>query len=294
MKRSAIRHLACSPTSPYLAAALFEYTVQIWNLDILSQVGEFETILTFGGSRLALDTSGQFCVAAGWGSGIAAYRAPSGEVLWHRKDLKHVQSVTLEPSGTKIYCGRDEGALHILESHTGETIVRLPGVEEVIESLFSPQLLLVSRGRDHTVRGRKEFRVERLGFALLDGVFGEDFLCLSEARGPVRCFNSATGAELLRFLPDSGTHVIKLGYRMADGFFYGILGNFERRGVCNLLRFEARSGKCYEVCPLDNSWEIQFCRGGDLLVSGEGTLINVSDGKILGTLDFPTQEYSED
>ena len=64
MQDSAIQHLAITDESSIVAAALFEKTVQIWSWKTGQQLGEFQTMLDFGGRRLALnpvmDTVGEF------------------------------------------------------------------------------------------------------------------------------------------------------------------------------------------------------------------------------------------
>jgi hypothetical protein len=64
MQDSAIRHLAITDKSSIVAAALFKKTVQIWSWRTGQQLGEFQTMLDFGGRRLALnpvmDTAGEF------------------------------------------------------------------------------------------------------------------------------------------------------------------------------------------------------------------------------------------
>ena len=52
--------------APRVAAALFERTVQLWDVRTAQQLSQFETVFSFGGRRLALSPYGDLCVAAGW------------------------------------------------------------------------------------------------------------------------------------------------------------------------------------------------------------------------------------
>ena len=92
MRDSAIRHLAACDGGSLIAAAHFESKVQIWDWHDARQIGELETILDFGGRRLALAAGGSICITGSWTQGLAAYLVPNGECLWRRSDLVRVQA----------------------------------------------------------------------------------------------------------------------------------------------------------------------------------------------------------
>jgi hypothetical protein len=64
MCASAVTELAAAEQSPHVAAALFERTVEIWDLQTGKRISSLDTILSIGGERLALHPNGRQCVAA--------------------------------------------------------------------------------------------------------------------------------------------------------------------------------------------------------------------------------------
>jgi hypothetical protein len=64
-----VRHLATAYTGRIAAAAAFNSTVATWDLNAKSPLAMFESVLEFGGRRLAIDTVGERCAAAAYDSG---------------------------------------------------------------------------------------------------------------------------------------------------------------------------------------------------------------------------------
>ena len=90
-----VRHIAIARARPVAALAAFESQVAIWDLQTLRRTIEFETVLDFGGRRLALSSDGSCCIAGAYNrDGVAAYDTNTGRVLWSRRDLKKVQYVS--------------------------------------------------------------------------------------------------------------------------------------------------------------------------------------------------------
>ncbi|MEW5990497.1 MAG: hypothetical protein AB1736_04010 [Chloroflexota bacterium] len=96
----------------------------------------FETVLDFGGRRLALCSRGAepVVVAGAWERlGACAYDASTGERRWQRKDLKRVQRLSPAADGSLAAVGR-EGAMQILDTATGETVATLRSAEQLWQS----------------------------------------------------------------------------------------------------------------------------------------------------------------
>jgi hypothetical protein len=191
MRDSAIRHLVITDEFSILAAALFEKTVQIWSWETGQQLGEFETMLDFGGRRLALTPDGETCIVGAYGQrgrgerGLAAYSIPDGRPLWNRKEIHQIQQVGVSGSGREVFCGVEASSAHIIDTATGETIGRARGATRIIGSQYTSHKLIVQKGR-YVVRGDSEFDIPPLSFALLDAVFSPDALCLSEPGNALR------------------------------------------------------------------------------------------------------------
>ena len=195
MRKSAIRHLAITDEPSIVAAAFFESRVQIWSWRTSQQLGEFETILDFGGRRLALTPDGRICIACSFHHGLAAYSVPDGRVLWHRRDFRKVQQVTLSASGREIYCGVDESLVHIVEAETGSALGKVARASEIVSSQVSPHELVVKRDK-YVVQGPGELEIPTNSFALLDAAFSPESVCLSEPKTGIRCIDLASGSLL--------------------------------------------------------------------------------------------------
>jgi len=92
------------------------------------------------------------------------------------------------------------------------------------------------------------------------------------------------------FLPERGSHVLKLWFRNADNNFYGVLWQYQTGGFRQLVKLDAKSGEATGLCSLD-SWEETYCERLDCVVTSRGELINLSEGAILHRLEFPLKDY---
>ena len=91
-----MRHIATSQDGSVFLTAEFEKKVYSWNINTYENISEFNTVLDFGGKRLAITEDGTRCVAASYSRrGISMYDVLTGSVIWHRKDINRVQFVTL-------------------------------------------------------------------------------------------------------------------------------------------------------------------------------------------------------
>lgn len=89
-------------------------------------------------------------------------------------------------------------------------------------------------------------------------------------------------------MPPRGFHVIKLSHQ-EDEAFYGHLLGYEFPEAA-LLRFSPDNGECAELCRYDLSKK----RGGDfgqgVFIAGNGEVLSLVDGRVVGQLAFPIQE----
>jgi WD40 repeat protein len=296
MRASAIRCMAASKRSSRVAAALFESQVQIWDVETGKLIKEFETVFSFGGSRLTLGPLGERCIAAAWKAGkdggVACYDTNTGMLVWHRQDLKQTQRVRFSPGGESAWCVPDSGPTKLLDSANGKTLDALTGVRDIFDSAYSAELLLVKRKRIYILTKEKTLQVPRLTFALLDVAFGPQTIAISESAGPVRCLDSSTGNELWRQSPGKQIHYLRVWYRQTDGNFYGVPWDFRTGSFRSLVRLDANSGKPTVVCSL-HSWDEVYCTKSDRLITSNGEVINLSDGKRLHQLQFPETDYPD-
>ncbi|MCB9421792.1 MAG: WD40 repeat domain-containing protein [Ardenticatenaceae bacterium] len=293
---SAIRHIAPSYNGEIIAAALFEQTVSLWNISNGLQVSEFETILDFGGSRLALSHVECACLTAAYHvHGLACYGTPTGELRWQRKELKKIQQIVITPNGRDAYCCFEEGPCQILDVSTGETTERIRGLRYV---WLDPQSAFQLRKSNKLAvvdwNGKQAFQIKPDSFAVLDAVFSKKQLALSESGANVRIFDLASGREVVRHVQPKNHHVLELSFSEYDSMFYGVQWNYHNGGPKLLLRFNPESTETEVVRDLGRPAVVAFCQGGTHLLTSEGDVINCQTGEMVIRLTFPQKEYPKD
>ena len=297
MLDSAIRTISIARRSPVAAAALFEKKVQIWNLANAELVSELDTVFEFGGHRLTLSPTGEYCVAArfraGQNGGVVCYETGSGRKIWHRADLRRVQGVRFSAANEAIWCEVEGKPVLSLDINTGLTLGSLRTVCDVFDSPFTQHVLQEPLGRDKdlAIVGSTTLLVSRSTFAILDATFSPDALCLSEAGGPVRCLNLETGKERWRYQPPAGNHVLRLSYQ-ADQSFYGMQWAYERGGPKLLLRFSQSTGAAKNVCDLNTFPDALGFGHGEVLLSS-GDVVSLFTGETIRQLAFPRKDYPD-
>jgi hypothetical protein len=297
MRASDIRELAISDESAIVAAALFEKTVQIWSWTTGQQLGEFKTVFSFGGRRLALTPDGSICIAGGWGRGLAAYSVPDGRILWHRRDIHRVQTVRLSGSGREIYCGVEASPAHILVAATGEHIGRVRAAIGLYGSRYTSHRMIVKKGR-YEVHGETEFKVPAWSFGLLDATFSPEALCLSEpgnflhpseATAGIRSIDLTTG-NLLWHLSIGSNH---LAFNSMDQKFYCAGSELNAPRKTFLIRLASRLQDCDHLAALDKCWNGAFTPSGKVFVTAQGDVYETSSGTLLAHLAFPQRDYPD-
>lgn len=270
-----------------------ECTVYIWDLKTRKRVSVIGTPLDFGGSRLAINPRGDMCAVASYTlGGLACYAADTGEVVCVRDDLKKLHTVTYSPDGARLYCGGDQGSLAVLDAETGADLAKIPSADKVFCSPFKPIELLSKRKKGlielRAVGGKRVATVVRTTFAMLDADFGPDRVCISESGGPVRCLETDSGAELWRYTPRPGRHVLRLAYAPKAERFFGVEWPYVKGGAKRLLRFETDSGKVTLVTTIGKaSAKEVFCSRREVLLTTEGEAIDVVTGVSKKWFRFP-------
>jgi WD40 repeat protein len=292
---TAVRHLAGTIDGPRIAAAAFEHHVSVWDVRTRRHVSTFRTILDFGGSRLAMHPSGEWVVAAAYYvDGLAAYDAETGEPAWTRCDLKKLQIIDFSPDGAGLFAGSDNKPCLVLDARTGETVDSLRGVRAVYASPFEPLRLLDGpRPEVRTAENERRFRIARESFGTAAVAFSPAAVCISEAAGPVRCLDLASGGEVWRYVPPAGRHVLALAY-LADGCFAAFEWAYSGGSGAGLMVLDGKDGSEISRHAAGSSHDATFALAGEILVTADGKLIRTRDGGVEDTLplgrDFPPRE----
>lgn len=289
MRDSAIRHVSVCDERSLIAAALFESTVQIWNWDKAQQIGEFETVLDFGGRRLSLAVGGTICVTGSWGHGLAAYSIPNGECLWRRPDLTKIQLLTTSASGQEIYCGFDKGPVAVVDGSTGAVSRTVRNALRLFSSRITRYELLQERDR-YRIMGEHESDIRAKSFTLHDAALSPDRVCLSEPDVGIRCIDVESGTQLWHH-PDLWTDHLALATK--DFNFYCVAMMHTPPHDCSLVRLAPNLIECDQLAFLGPCWEAAFSPSGNVLVTMRGEVYETCTGRLLTQLDFPQCDYPD-
>ena len=123
--------LVASPIGPQLGD---HYPVEVWSVGDARLLARFDTVVDFGGHRLALATAEDrlVVVAAAYDRlGVAGYDAMFGEGLWQRPNLKRAQH--LEPADRLVVVSFERGPAHVLEASTGTTLATVRGCPALLD-----------------------------------------------------------------------------------------------------------------------------------------------------------------
>lgn len=297
IRASAVREISASSASARIAAALFERTVQIWDLRSGRKISEFDTVFTFGGRRLALDPSGELCFAAGWArgknGGVACYEASSGKLLWHRADLAQTQYLMFSNADANLWWVPETGSTFRLNALSGDAVEQIRGIKSIYDSPYGDVRLMEKRRRDYVVTAKRDFTIARLSFALLDAAFAPDSVCICESGGFARCLGLTSGTEWWTCDPGKRFHVLRIWYRYEENTFYGVRWEHEKGESRILVRLERRTGELREVCDLSSSWAEILSPVLGYLVTSAGSVIGLPEGRLLNCLAFPECDYPE-
>jgi hypothetical protein len=290
-----IRQLATSLNGAIVAAGQFERRVHIWDVTERKLRGTLETILDFGGRRLAITEDGQCCIAGAYRiEGIAAYSTSDGTEVWRRKDLKKVQKIQSSLDGRRVFCSFDAKPCHVLNRETGRTRRTLTGVRSVWESPYEPLTLLVKRELVlQSEAGKKLAAIPCKSFAVLSVAFAPGFVCVSESAGPTRCLSTQDGREIWRST-EAGEHALRLAFDERSQAFVGVCWSYEVSGPHLLRSFALRNGESTRLTELPALGEFEFAQRGSRLLSSDGFLFDTATGSRVDQFDFPVSSDPTD
>lgn len=283
----AVRHIDCPVGEGDLfVTAQFERTVTLWSFQQRRAVATFDTVLDFGGTRLALVPGERPVVitAAYHKRGVAAYDARTGAISWQRKDLKHVQDVRWlagAKASPQIEVGFDADPLLVLDTRSGITLTSFEGVREAWAHPYATLAVQVAKGSvklcslpEWTVLWEQPLR----SFAVLSAAIGPSSLAFSEAGGPLRCFDFE-GRCLWERTSDKGSHVLEVAWSEASGSWVAVEWPYETGGARVLLALDA-NGILINKRMLGMVSTCKLFAGGRYLVTSAGQVIDVETGQV--------------
>jgi len=255
----------------------------VWDLRDRQRVGAFKTTFDYGGQRLALSDAVDLLFTAAYHRfGLTAHSTTSGEIRWHRPDLKKVQMLTLSADGERLFCGREGFPCEIISASDGKSLGSFRGARRVMESKWEPMTLLDRLNPVvQETNGATKFQVLRETFAILDATFAPGRLYVSESGGSVRCLSTRDGQEIWRYDPTNGSHIVTLAYRSVDDCLLGIEWPYEHGGNLSMLTWKAQSGLTVSSIDIASYPAYGICRDGQLLITGGRQVISSIDGQHL-------------
>jgi outer membrane protein assembly factor BamB len=280
-----IRHIATSFNGKRFAVAEFKTRVQILDLETLTPVSEFDTILDYGGRRIVISEDGKICVCGCWERhGIIGYDSSTGEKLWQRKELKKVQHIQLvRTNHNQIFTHFAKGVSRFLDIRTGEDVDTVKATEHFYKNKYSGYAILDKlSGIEITEYPsfNRRVKIDRQSFATLDIANGTDSVLISESGGPLSCHQIDTGELLWRHELDQYGHYLRLNFNEELNAYLGICWSFETGGDKRLRFFEPSSGKILDELNLGCPAETEFAFEGGTLVTSDSDVIDLRTKKI--------------
>lgn len=287
---SAIRDLATSDKRDLFLAAAFEKTIYVWNIATGKRIAEFDTIMDFGGKRLALSNLKDVFIAGAYTRyGVACYRLTNGERLWHRKDLKGVQTIRITPDDKVVFCGFSDKPGQLLDLDNGNTLQKLRSVRDVFYDSY--QGWFVYDRHPYQVEvfnalGNKQAVIPNC--SLFDVAFSPDFVALS--LGEVRFIPRHDLSQTVLYRSPEHSYIQRIAYSPKANVFFGLQYYTHKRVSSLLLRFDLSLEEPRVVTKVVRG-DYAFCDNGNYLITSDGQYINTITGVVEKKFEFPQTEY---
>jgi hypothetical protein len=267
-----------------MAASGIERVVSIWDVETGQKLNEMITTRDSGGGRLLLTPDGELCITAGYAQhGLACYRSLDSRQVWHRHDLKRIQQLSVTRDGRGVYCEFEGRPTQKVDAESGQSLRSYKGVKKIVESPFMPVCYHQNKVASLRTDGDEQIAVIPAS-TILHAVFSPEKLCISEACGPVRCFNVQSGVEVWRYTPKKGSHVVGMGYCEPVTCFFGVEYPYAIGGASKLVRLADSS----EAVVVREIWHgaHAFCSSTRLFLTADGEVIDLTDSSTVRRLDF--------
>src|SRR6266568_4366554 len=309
---SAIRQIATSYEGSVFAAADAERAVHIFTLDQPAEVTGFETIFEFGGQRLAISPGGTFCVTGAYNrDGVALYETNGGSLIWHRKDLRGVQRLQFSRHEDAVLASLEGGPLLLLDSRTGATLRDLPGVMDIEESPFGRAKLVCNSAR-YVFRDENreiDLEVKPLGH-FCRAAFTETSVIVEVVqaaarplgwRGPreqrfgLACCSITDGRVIWQRMLRPGVNAQRLAFAEDENEVVAVVWPFVRGGNKKMIYLDPVTGDLRREVGLNGApYDTVFARRGRILVTSNGEIISVGDGRLVRSIELPEVRDPED
>lgn len=236
-----------------------------------------------GGPRHTLSRDETVCLAGCYDAyGIAGYSIPEGREIWRRKDLKSVQTVEPFYDNDFVFCGREKGAAHLLNSQTGETVEQFAGIKVLYASPTDSSVVLGGKRLElQRPFGRKIASLKGDGF-IRQAVFSKSSVLL-DGFEEVRCVDLMSGDLMWALKPYDKVRHGAFCWSNARSCF--IAKTIRSTGE-SFVALNPSTGQPHDEIPFEGRGTGAFCQQGDYWLNGDLRLISTSDGTLAH--DFTT------
>ncbi|MFN3301144.1 MAG: YncE family protein, partial [Sediminibacterium sp.] len=277
-----IRHISTSFLGNRIALAEFENLVQIFDLNTLQVISEFNSVLSYGGKRIAIDEQGEICVCGAWQRhGICGYNSNSGELIWQRKDLKRVQHLQNLRSNQQLLFANFEGSSsRIIDFRTGIDIDKIPNIINYYECKYqsidiydrSLSIDIIDR-----ISKKRIAKLDRKSFGTLDLTFNFDSLCISESAGPLSCYDLNNGKLKWRIYGGIDGHYLRICYNEHLNMFVGITWPYANGGDKKIMYINTNTGAVENEVNIKQPVETEFAMDGKFLITSNRQIIDIDN-----------------
>jgi len=123
--------IAVDPAAKVCLRGSSDTLVDVVDVGSGTRVALHETILSFGGLRLAISDDTRHFIAGSWGNprggGVACYETTSGKMVWHNRKLNRPQILGFESTTGRWFVSLDRGGTFFVERQSGEPVVTMRG-----------------------------------------------------------------------------------------------------------------------------------------------------------------------
>ncbi len=303
MSHPKIRHIATSYDGAVIATGEFKRHVYTWNIEAKKLLADFDSVLEFGGSRLAVSGDGQLCAAGAYfgitekgyaGGSVAVHETLSGKMLWQNRSIKRVQGLnfSMHWPHTLLAVFSDQ-PLHVINVESGLTMRKIRGIRSLYESPHGPIQFRESSSGYSLCNSETEKEIGRLkrhSFSTLDVTFSDDAVLVSEAGGPTTCYDLRDCSQAWVLDLEKGHHLLKITYNEKTQEFLGIDWNYEKGGDREILWLDEATGAVKRRLVVTGTpWEAEFAMRGTLLITCDGVMIDTCNGREIASLGFPRE-----
>jgi len=273
-----MRHIATARDSSVFLTAEFEDKIYSWDLNTYERISEFNSVLDFGGQRLAISGDGTKCVAASYsGRGISMYDVSSGSEIWCRKDIKKIQFITFDSLNETLYVGVEDMPLLILKLSDGEDEGKMKSITEVYFDLLSSKRLLL-KGRRTIILD--DFCITSPTFAFLDIQGVGKGIVMSAVSNDLMYYDYNENTITWRISPKDNEHFIKIAFSEKNKIIYAVLYKYNepRKPPYYLLYAISKlDGAIQFVYPLPTeACEFGFAQKATRLICSCGDVFDIS------------------